>query len=235
MKLQLLACVLLSCSAPAAIASTISVNIKVPLVPAGIYNCGGDAFPAGALCWTTGDLTIPSTIVSPEDTLRLRIDFAGPYRLRWGDDGIVGPAPYVDEFVQVGWRSEDGAHYNNGVVSNAFVFHGVRGDLLENDIDWTFSGSMGGLTSRYDSNLTDSAFHFSGFTSTIGPFSGGTGLPASVDTITVFLGTGHFSFVGVIPEPSTPALLVAGLIGVGLARRLALSESRRANLGPDPG
>lgn len=218
-----LVALLLTWHADDSLANVVSINIGFDLREASIYNCGGEgppaAYPDGALCWTTGAISIAPVTVDPEDVIRIKLNFAGPYGLEWADDGIGGVEPYFDEFVQVSARYSGGSFgYNNGTVSNTLTFASPRGDLLVNDLAWTFEGSMGGPVSQAYANFTDSAFQFFGITSTIGPFVGSTGLPPTIDTIHVHLGTGQFSIVRV-PEPYSLALVTGGLLGIFLVRR----------------
>ena len=168
-------------------ASLITINQRITLHESQIYDCGGQAYPSGTLCWSPsipeGQIAIRRRTVEEGDTVRLHLKFDGPYLLQWADDGIVSIGG-IDEQVQVSYSNSLGpGGYNNGSWSNFLSFSGVRGRALKaNNLSWTISfGSSGGLVSQSQfsgtTNFTDSFFRLAGLTAEIGPFSGGTGRP----------------------------------------------------------
>jgi len=235
---RMLGFLLCSASCWSAAANVIQVNVKVDPFTIPTWNCGGGSFPSGATCWGTVGFVLPIKPVTVEvnDVLRVNVQLEGPWLLRWEDDGI-GPVPILgDEFFSVTLSNSNEPVGYQGVSSEAFSFRGVQGELLSNDLSWTFTGAMGGIIvgnyldplGRY-SNLTNSSFAFSGFTAefeaqTIGTCPNNC-MPITLDQLGFGLGTGFFSIVH-IPEPGTLPLISLALAGLAAVQRRPMVRRR---------
>jgi hypothetical protein len=92
---------------PSVDAATINFNVQVALDPSQIYQCAAGPGPEGTQCWTnlfSGFTELPRTTIGPQDTIRIQLDFLGPYRLQWAHDPFTING--IDQQVQVGtWDS----------------------------------------------------------------------------------------------------------------------------------
>jgi hypothetical protein len=193
--------------AESALAGIVNINMTIELSESQIYDCGGGAYPVGTMCWTNfwsqSTLDTPVTVNPSEDTVRIQLNFAGPWRMRWETDGISVPV-FGDESVQVGASGQGDCC--SGPWDNSLSFLGVKGDLNHNPLEWSLpvDASSGGIVSQsYHSgltNLTDSFFEFDGIVSTIGPYPNGSSQPYIIERVSIFFTSGVFHILRV-PEP----------------------------------
>lgn len=167
-----------------------------------------DGVPSGSRLETTADIA-PGVVLDIGDTLILNFEFVGG--LRYEDSGDP-------DFEYLGFNLlTDGTGENTGYLFDVnFLFTDFSGDLLRNDVTSGFGGPPGGFL--FDVDFAGDRLDVFGLTTTTTISSKepgrGTFNSSQVNLTAIYFDQRDKVSTGVVPLPSTLALLAIGVVGL---------------------